>query len=366
MRSFVRQLFLPVLGRHLRREFLRAFALTLVAFVAVYVVAEFFDRFDDFLENQASASAIVRAFLFKVPTIVTQVAPLAVLAGALLGLGILARNNEFVALRACGVSVWQLLAPLALMAAVISLATFAWNETVVPASARRWHQVWDQEVKKRRAATLFTGKEFWYHGGAGFYNVERIGVRRRTLFGLTVYQVGADFRPSRTIQASSAVWRGGRWELNDVRTREIAFDGVRETVGAPTGFTLPESFDDFRVVSVEPEEYSYGVLRRQIASLQSKGIDASESLVDLQLKLALPVASLVLMLVAVPLVARGTRASSLPAATGLGFALGFAYFIVLAFARALGQSGALPPTLAAWTANAMFAVIGLYLLLGAE
>jgi len=366
MKYLLRQLFLPVLGRHLRREFLRAFALTLVAFVAVYVIAEFFDRFDDFLESQASISAIARAFLFKVPLVVTQVAPLAVLAGALLGLGLLARTNEFVALRACGVSVWQVLAPLALVGALVSLTTFAWNETVVPASMRRWHQVWNQEVKQRGAATIFTGREFWYHGVSGFYKVERIGVRRRALFGLTVYQLGPDFRPARTIEVAQATWRDGGWELSDVRTRELSPDGVRESLGAPAGFTVPESFDDFRVVSVEPEEFSYGTLRQQIASLQAKGVDASETLVDLHLKLALPVASLVLLLVAVPLAARGTRVSSMSAATGLGFVLGFAYFVVLAFSRALGQSGALPPALAAWTANAVFSVIGLYLLLGAE
>ena len=70
---------------------------------------------------------------------------------------------------------------------------------------------------------------------------------------------------------------------------------------------LPETLEDFRVVSVEAEEFSYRMLRDQIASLQAKGVDASESWVDLHLKVALPVASFVLMLVAVPLAARGTR-----------------------------------------------------------
>lgn len=366
MKSGLRKLLLPVLGRHLRREFLRAFGLTLLAFVAIYVIAEFFDRFDDFLASKASTAAIARAFAYKLPLVVAQVAPLAVLAGALLGLSLLARGNEFVALRACGVSLWQILAPLALLALLLSVATFAWNETLVPVTMQRWHQVWNQEIKHRKAATIFTGREFWYRGEAGFYNVERIGVRRQTLFGLTVYQLGADFRPQRTIHVGSATWRENRWELNEVRTLDFGPDGVREYLGPPAAFTLPESFDDFRVVSVEPEEFSFRTLRMQIASLRAKGIDVSESLVDLHLKLALPAASLVLMLVAVPLVAQGTRVSGMTAALGFGFGLGFSYFILLAFCRALGQSGALPPLLAAWTANAVFALIGLYLLLGSE
>src|SRR5262245_15101261 len=144
-----RRLMLPVLGRHVGIEFLRTFALTMLAFVAIYLLADFFDRFDDFLRNDATLSAIARLFLYKTPIMLTQVAPLAVLSGGLIGLGLLARQNEFVAMRACGVSIWQVLTPLVAVSVIICIATFAWNETAVPASARRWHQVWDQESRQK-------------------------------------------------------------------------------------------------------------------------------------------------------------------------------------------------------------------------
>jgi lipopolysaccharide export system permease protein len=361
-----RRLLLPVIGKHVVVEFLRAFALTVVAFLAIYVLADFFDRFDSFLQHDASPSAIIRLFLYRMPLIVTQVTPVAVLAGGLVGLGLLARQNEFVAMRACGVSIWQVLLPLSLLAVVISVAVFAWNETVVPASARRWHQIWNEEIRGKQTYGVFTGREVWYHGGAGFYDVNRVAPHREKLIGLTIYQLGSDFRPTRVIHAATASWNGEGWDFEGSRTLEFGGEGARELPGLPEGFTLPETLDDFSVVSVEPEEFSYGMLRDQIANLQSKGVDASESWVDLHLKIALPIASLVLMLVAVPLAARGTRVSSLPAAVGLGFVIGFSYFIVLAFARALGQSGALPPLLAAWVSNAIFALIGTYHLLGSD
>jgi lipopolysaccharide export system permease protein len=73
-----------------------------------------------------------------------------------------------------------------------------------------------------------------------------------------------------------------------------------------------------------------------------------------------------MMLVAMPLAVRGASQKSLPAAVAMGFAVGFTYFMVLGFARAHGQSGALPPLLAAWSANAIFLVFGGYLVLGAD
>jgi lipopolysaccharide export system permease protein len=135
---------------------------------------------------------------------------------------------------------------------------------------------------------------------------------------------------------------------------------VHAEEGLPPNFTLPESIDDFRVIALEPEETSYAMLRRQIRSLRSKGVDASESLVDLHLKVATPFAAVVMVLLAVPLATRGTRATSLPAAIALGFGIGASYFFVVAFARALGQTGTLPPQLAAWTANGVFALVAAY------
>jgi lipopolysaccharide export system permease protein len=98
----------PVLTRHLLGTFLRTTSLCLGAFLGIYLVVEFFDQFDAFLEQGAGTAAIAQYFLFRIPMIVTRVMPMAVLGGGLLGLGNLSRHNEFVALRAAGVSVWQL------------------------------------------------------------------------------------------------------------------------------------------------------------------------------------------------------------------------------------------------------------------
>src|SRR5262249_58771544 len=103
------------------------------------------------------------------------------------------------------------------------------------------------------------------------------------------YQIGDDFRPTRVIRAESATWTGEQWSLKNPRTLEFDTDPAREVPGTPDGFVLPETLDDFKVVSVEAEEYSYRMLRDQIASLQAKSVDASERWVHLHLKLSLPV-----------------------------------------------------------------------------
>ncbi len=226
---------------HLAREFLWAFALTLGAFIAIYVIADFFDRFDNFLRHDASGGAIVRYFLFKIPLVVTQATPLAVLTGGIVGLGLLARQHEFVALRACGVSIWQMVTPLLALAGLISVAAFAWNESVVPYSAHRWHMIETVEIKKRALPTVFMGHDIWYHGRAGFYNIERVNAKRSALYCLRIYHLGSDFRPQRVVEVDTATWTDDGWQFAGARTRRLTPGGVEESPGLPEGFTLPET-----------------------------------------------------------------------------------------------------------------------------
>src|SRR5215471_18000565 len=121
-----------ILFRYLVGEFLRIVALCLVAFIVVYLIADFSDRIDDFLKHQAPVGAIIRYFLVKIPLIVNEVLPIAVLAAMLLSLGGFSRHNELTAMRACGVSSAQIVAPLLGTCLALSVGIFFWNERVVP------------------------------------------------------------------------------------------------------------------------------------------------------------------------------------------------------------------------------------------
>jgi lipopolysaccharide export system permease protein len=364
--SAERRLYPPLIARHLQGAFLRLFGLALVVFILIYLLADFFDRFDTVLRHDPPLWAVIETFLLKLPVVVTQVAPVAVLAASLLGLGLLARHREIVALKACGVSRWQLIAPLLLAGAVVTIASIAWNELVVPTAAQRWHTVWNREIKGKKSSSVFAGREVWYRGVAGLYNFQRVRIGRRTLLGVTIYQLDDNFTPNRIIVAKRALWTGDRWTLEGAETITVDDAGPRVTTGAPEDFTIPEALDDFRVADVEPEALSFRMLREQIRVLRAKGIDTSESWVDLYLKLALPLGTIVMILIGVPLATQGSGRGTLGTAIGMALAIGFAYFMVVAFARALGQNGALPPLVAAWVSNVLFALVGLYLILGSD
>jgi len=354
-------------SRYVVREFLGLLGPILAAFVLLFVIIDFFERLRTFLEYHATVVATLKYFLFKIPLMVTFVLPPAVVAAMLVSLGMLSRRNEIIAFRAGGISLLQTAVPLLGTTAVISLAALVWNETVVPYSAQRFQYVNVVEIKKQRQKGILSERNIWYHGANGFYSIDHLDPRRETLAGLTVYQTAPDFGIRTIIEAPSGHWTGTAWELTDAVERTVTADGDVTTRPVDAGtIVVPESLGDFLDVHREPEELSYLALRRRVMALSRKGIDPSTFLVDLHLKLAVPFMSLVLAAVAIPIAGRVSRHPSLAGTVGVGFAVGFVYWIVLGLANSLGVSGALPPLIAAWAANAIFTLVAVALFLFTE
>jgi lipopolysaccharide export LptBFGC system permease protein LptF len=144
-----RQPWLPTVANYILAEFGRALFGTLAAFVLLYLCIDFFERIPRFLEHDPSASQVLTYFLLKIPLIVSQIMPAAVLAAILLGLGALARRAELMAMRACGISLWQIATPLLVATVLLSIGMMAWNEFIVPPSAARSDYIETVEIKKR-------------------------------------------------------------------------------------------------------------------------------------------------------------------------------------------------------------------------
>lgn len=343
---------LSILSRYLVAEFWGIFSLTLSAFVGLYCIIDVFDRLNFFFKNDASAGAVARYIAFKLPLIVTQMVPPAVLAGVLLSLAVLGRRNELTAMRAGGVSLYRIGRPLLAAAAVISLLMLLWSETVVPLSMRRQQEVSLIEIRKQSQRTVLGDRATWYHGADGFYHIDFIDRARQTLYGVVIYHVDGDFRLTSTTEIDSARWDHDRWEVSGAVRRQVNKDReVEVTPVAGDELLRRDKLEDFLEVFREPEELSYVTLSERIQAMTRRGIDASGYFVDLHLKLAIPFMSLVLAALAIPIAARPRRHTSVAITLGIGIVLGFAYWLVLAFGISLGRSGAIPPLIAAWAAN---------------
>lgn len=356
-----------LLDRYVVREFLGIFIPTLLGFVLLYLIVDFFDRLDILLRHDASVYAAMKYFAFKVPLMVTQVLPPAVLVSCLVGLGLLGRHNEITAMRAAGVSLVQTARPLLLTALVISVAALAWDEGLVPYCSREFQRVNNTEIRKREQRGIFSDREIWYRGKQGIYNIEHVDQKRGKLYGLTVYRIGPDFSLGAILDVPVATWNGGHWQADDATEHIVGPSGELESrpIRVDT-LLISETLGDFLEVHREPEELSYLELRQRIERLGAQGIDPSGYAVDLQMKLAVPFASFVLAWVGIPLAGRVRRNPSIAATLGAGLLVGAGYWVILALGKSLGETTVLPAIWAAWAANAIYLLLGGALLLGSE
>lgn len=358
---------MKVVWRYVLMEFLRVFGLCMVGFLLIYALVDLFDHLQTFLKYQASVGEVSRYLFFKIPLIVTQMVPVATLASILMALGGMARHSELTALRASGVSTMQLAAPLFAIALTLSVAILAWNESVVPYSTERSRYVEIVEIRNRPLKALLSEDGIWFHGRNGIYNIEHFDARTGTLVGLTVYDLTSAFTLQRLVEVPTAQWRDDRWIISAAIERTFDERGSVVTRAlSPAEFVLPEKPQDFQIIEKDPEELNFRRLRHHIRELSRKGIDTTESRVDLHLKLALPLLPMVMVLIGVPLASRNPRRRPLATSVGIGLVVGFSYWVLLALSISLGHGGAIPPAIAAWTANAVFALLGAFLFLGPE
>jgi len=362
-----RRFWLPTVARYVLHECGRALLLTLAAFILLYLSIDFFERLPRFLEHDPSLGQVIAHFALKIPLIVAQMMPAAVLAAILLGLGGLARRAELMAMRSCGISLWQIATPLLLAGGAISVGMLAWNEFVVPPSAARADYIERVEIKKQAYRHQFRDREIWYQDRQGFTNIDRFDRDENQIHGLTRYEFDDDFKLRRIVSAAIATWTGHSWSAGDAYEILVGPEGEVETrtLGA-ADLGLSETPEEFKAVYRDAEQMSYRALAAQTRNLAAKGVDTNDARVELWMKIALPFASLVMAIIAIPLASRHSRQSSAAANVGAALVVGFSYWIVLALTMSLGKGEVLPPVVAAWSANALFAIIGSIFFLGTE
>jgi lipopolysaccharide export system permease protein len=180
---------------------------------------------------------------------------------------------------------------------------------------------------------------------------------------LSLYFFDKSFRLVKRIDARKGTWTGHNWKIQEGIVQEAKDEGGYSLIKFDEiQIELPEGPEVFVRPVRKPEEMSYWQLKRYAERVRLEGYDDTEYLVDMNIKLALPLVNLLMVLIGIP-VALGIKRGGTPLAVSLGVGLCFLYLINLGFLRSLGLSGLLPPVLAAWSANVIFFFLGIYLMM---
>jgi lipopolysaccharide export system permease protein len=347
-------------------SFLQPFCSCLAAFTGGYLIGDVFDRFDDLVHYKGFGAIGLEYFLLKLPLIVSQLLPLACLAGVLLGFAILNRSGQVLACQSLGISRLEMAAPLLLIAALISAANFGLNETLVPFTTRQAREIYNVQLKKRQMLGVFFNRWIWMRVRGGFLSVDSYDVKTAMLKRVKIFRLDPEYGLQDVMNADSAHWNGQRWTLQGVNVLKIDQNGTVTSVGGGN-FVLDVKPADFGMLRQDPEEFSLGELNRYLHQLRKKGLDPGGYVVDRDLKYATPISCLIMVALGVALsIDPMPRNQPMARSFGLAIVIGFAYWLVLGFSSSFGRSGFVPAWLAAWLPNVIFASIAASIFLFGE
>lgn len=347
---------MTILDRYLSKEFLKMFLLMMVSFALLYLIIDFFGRIRMFLSNDATLYQIVAHFAFGIPQIISHTLPVAVLLSTLLTFGVFSRHHEIVAMKSNGLSLYRISLPIFVIAGVVCVLSFLFSEFITPYANQKAKYIEFVEVKKQRKMGFFKQNQLWFRARNTIYNFAIFESPTNTLKGITIYYFDKDFNLTSRIDAREATWKDGVWRFRDTLTTTFPPGGFPALErAAEKTIDLPETPSDFKSTQKDTDEMGYMELRDYIRKLTAEGYDASRYLVDMYGKIAFPIVSIIMSVIGVSFSLRSERSGGVAASIGVGIVIGFSYWIVFAFTLSLGRAMTLPPLLAAWTANILFA-----------
>ena len=351
-----------IIGRYVSRELLKLIAICLGAFIAIYLVIDFFEKIDDFLENNLPLSLAVKYFLLKLPFIAQQGVPMGVLMGTLITLGLIARSNELTALKASGASPLIVAGPMILVALLLSMVDFALAEFVVPFTSSRANYIWSVKVKNRPAPGSFTQERVWFKSGQTLYNIRVLHAEGQILEGVTIYEFDRNFQLVKRLDARKGQWDGSAWVFSDGIFLKRSADGnFAMEQFRQRRMTLNERPDSFQHLQKAPEEMTLAELGRYVAKIRSEGYDATRYRVDFHSKIAFPLTSVVMALLGIGVALYQGKRGGIAVGVAVSVALAFVYILVFQLVLSLGYAGNLHPLLAAWTPNVFFVMVSMFL-----
>ncbi|WP_213806976.1 LptF/LptG family permease [Granulicella sp. dw_53] len=378
-----------ILDDYVMREYMTSFALILASFSTLFIIFTFFELIGDIIRNRTPLVTVGDYLINLIPYILYNVTPLCSLVAVLVTFGALNRSSELTAMKATGISLYRVVAPVLVMALLISAALFAFDDFYLPAANRR-QEALRSIIKGKPAQTFLRPDRKWISGqsfptetasafpgtppsSSSASNPTRIfyyqffDPDKNVFANLTVFEFDpASFVLTRRIFATSAHWdeHVSRWVFENGWQR--TFSGESISSYQPFSIsTFPEIHEQptyFKKEDLQSQQMSYGELSRYISDLKQSGFDTKRLAVQLNRKIAYPLITLVMAMLAVPFaLSMGKRGGLAGIATAIGLAI--AYWVVDGLFGAMGNVNTLPAFLAAWSPDLLFGFTGAYLLL---
>ena len=352
-----RHLFRP-LDRYVLSEFWKIFTMTALGFPLLIIIIDLTDNLDKYLNRQLPRSQIALSYLYFIPDSMFLVMPAAVLFATVFSIGALTRHSEITAAKASGISFYRLTLPIFLGAIFASALAVALGELVPITNNKRADLL---EEKKFTPGSDRYNFVFAAERGR-VYKISSLNAERGKLEGIEIERKGKGLDyPTYVLTADQGSYNAHRgWALTKGALHVIPSDTLSDVTFAFDSLhdgAMSEAPTELIATPKAPQELGYRALSRYIAALERSGGDANELRVERALKFAIPVTCIIIALFGAPL-ATSTQRGGAAYGIGISLATTVIFLMLIQLTKAVGGKGLIPPEVAAWMPNAVFALIG--------
>ena len=356
---------MALLTKYVGKIYTHYFLLSVTAFSGTYLLIDFLDKVDDFVDKSIPISVFATYFLSSLPLFFVRVAPIAILMAAFMTIGNLSKTGEITAMRAGGLSLVRIARPLIYITLMITIGIVLVQEIVMPITARTMKDIWNIQIKGEKGPQSVRDK-LWFRSGNQMVYIGQAMPGDGLLREVTIFDLNDRFNIVERTDAERAEFKNGAWQFADSIERRFdpkSGEITQRSLTASPAIVFKKTPDDFKHVEATLGELTFLDLYRKIDLLQAEGYSTTRHQVDMHNHITAPFSCLVMVLLGIPFALHRGRSASLAAVIVISVLIGVTYFILNSVSTVFGYSGILSPVIATWAGNIIFALIGIWFIL---
>lgn len=362
---------MSILDRYILKKFLKALGGTVISFTVIVFVVDFVERGWRMVQRyDVSMHVVLWYYVNYLPFYIILAFPVAMLVSTLFSIGSLAKNKELDVMKASGISLYRIAAPVLAAAFMLSVGAILFGDYVVTGCERRKDEIKTRLIEKREPISRTTRSDLRVPGKEGWILLcKSYDINKKIGLGVKLDKI-VDNRNRQLYVAEKIIWMDSSWALINGSSQVlpanpeaaagqyVEFDTLRATFLTQTPEMLAE-------LPVPPRQLGFFDLMRRIKQKLILGDPVKKDQVELYLKITFPFANFILALIGAPLAANPRR-SGPSVGFGLAIIISFIYFVLLRIGQSLGNNGKLPPVLGASIGDLVFLFIGIGMMIKAR
>lgn len=355
-----------LLNRYLLKQFFLYFFTVNAGFVSIYLLVDFFEKFDDFTNAGKPLSMALQYFILTIPSIVDQLGPIFILLSGVISLGILNHSNELTALKAGGIPLRVIIRPLLLGSVFFTLLFVLAAEFVLPISVAKTNNLWFEQLKGKVMVGIIRNGRYYYKGKNGFYSFKWPDKTQYKFQYFSFSQWDEKYNIKTLTTARTAYWdkETDQWILLRVQIQEQDKDREYQITNfKEKKLTLPEQPEDFLVPANKSAELSLSGLYREIERSDVEHETRAAWTIFLG-KISYIFLGLPLLILGLPILLYSYRkwGRDLSVAIPVSCGLAFVAWGLWGALQSLSIAGYISPIIAACSIHIVFALTGIFLL----